>query len=110
LSTTATTSEFDVDRLHAAVDRVTIERREEADQPLPGVFMGVLHASRQFEHQLESGEVIRGKADPGLDLSTLVDWDLKPCVAHVRVIRWTRAGREFKRFTLQRLERPMRAS
>jgi len=105
LSTVTTTSEFTADRLSAAVDRVTIERREEADQPFPGVFMGVLHASRQFEHQLESGEVIRGKADPGLDLSTLVNWDLKPCIAHVRVIRWKRAGREYKRFTLQRLER-----
>ena len=92
------------ERLDAAVDRVTIESREEADQPLPGVFMGVLHASRSFEHKLGSGEVIRGKADPNLDVSTLVDWDLKPCIAHVRVVRWTRAGREHKRFTLRRLE------
>lgn len=104
LSTATTTSEFAADRLSAAVERVTIERREEADQPLPGVFLGVLHASRQFEHKLGSGEVIRGKADPALDLSTLVEWNLKPCIAHVRVIRWTRAGREYKRFTLQRLE------
>jgi hypothetical protein len=110
LSTATTTSEFTPDRLRAAVDRVTIESREEADQPLPGVFMGVLHASRSFEHQLDSGEVIRGKADPTLDLSSLVEWDLKPCIAHVRVVRWTRAGREHKRFTLRRLENPSRTS
>ena len=106
LSTATMTSEFTTERLHAAVERVTIERREEADQPLPGVFMGVLHASRQFEHKPDSGEVIRGKAAPELDLSTLVRWDLKRCIAHVRVLRWTRAGREYKRFTLQRIEGP----
>jgi hypothetical protein len=110
LSTATTTSEFTPDRLRAAVDRVTIESREEADQPLPGVFMGVLHASRSFEHKLDSGEVIRGKADPTLDLASLVEWDLKPCIAHVRVVRWTRAGREHKRFTLRRLENPSRMS
>ena len=37
--------------------------------------MGVLYASRSFEHKLDSGEVIRGKADPTLDLSSLVEWD-----------------------------------
>jgi hypothetical protein len=110
LSTATTTSEFTPDRLRAAVDRVTIESREEADQPLPGVFMGVLHASRSFEHKLDSGEVIRGKADPTLDLASLVKWDLKPCIAHVRLVRWTRAGREHKRFTLRRLESPGRKS
>ena len=110
LSTATTTSEFTPDRLRAAVDRVTIESREEADQPLRGVFMGVLHASRSFEHKLDAGEVIRGKADPTLDLSSLVEWDLKPCIAHVRVVRWTRAGREHKRFTLRRLENPSRTS
>jgi len=46
--------------------------------PLPALFMGVLHASRSFEHKLDSGEVIRGKADPSVELSTLVNWDLKP--------------------------------
>lgn len=104
LSTATMMSEFTTERLQAAVDRVTIESREEADQPLPGVFMGVLHASRSFEHKLDSGEVIRGKADPTLDLSTLVGWNLKPCIAHVRVVQWTRAGRDHKRFTLRRLE------
>ncbi len=108
LSTATTISEFTPDRLRAAVDQVTIESREEADQPLPGVFMGVLHASRQFEHELDSGRVIHGKADPTLDLSTLIDWYLKPCIAHVRVVRWTRAGREHERFTLRRLESPAR--
>jgi len=72
--------------------------------------MGVLHASRSFEHKLDSGEVIRGKADPSLDLASLVDWYLKPCIAHVRVVRWTRAGREHKRFTLRRLESSGRKS
>jgi hypothetical protein len=110
LSTAKTISEFTAERLDAAVDRVTIESREEADQPLPGVFMGVLHASRSFEHKLDSGEVIRGKADPSLELSTLVDWDLKPCIAHVRVVQWTRAGREHKRYTLRRLESSSRPS
>jgi hypothetical protein len=110
LSTARTTSEFTAERLDAAVDRVTIESREEADQPLPGVFMGVLHASRSFEHKLDSGEVIRGKADPSVELSALVDWDLKPCIAHVRVVRWTRAGREHKRYTLRRLESSSRPS
>lgn len=38
------------------------------------------------------------------DLSNLVEWDLKPCIAHVRVMRWTRAGREHRRFSLRRLE------
>jgi hypothetical protein len=106
LSTTTMSSEFTAERLHTAVDRVTIERREQVDQPLPGVFLGVLHGSRQFEHKLESGEVVRGKADPALDLATLVDWYLTPCIAHVRVVRWTRGGREFTRFTLQRLQAP----
>jgi hypothetical protein len=110
LSTVRTSSEFTADRLQAAVERVTIESREQADQPLSGVFMGVLYASRQFEHKLDNGEVIRGKADPTLDLSTLVEWDLKPCVAHVRVVRWTRAGREHKHYTLRRLEAPARPS
>jgi hypothetical protein len=110
LSTATTTSEFTKERLDAAVDRVTIESREEADQPLSGVFMGVLHASRSFEHKLDSGKVIRGKADPTLDLSAVVAWNLKPCIAHVRVVRWTRAGREHERFTLHRLESPTRES
>jgi hypothetical protein len=110
LSTAMTTAEFTPERIRAAVDQVTVESREEADQPLPGVFMGVLHSSRQFEHKLDNGEVIRGKADPSLDLSMLVAWDLKPCVAHVRVVRWTRAGREHKRYTLRRIEGPPGAS
>jgi hypothetical protein len=110
LSTATTIAEFTSERLRAAVDQVTIESREEADQPLPGVFGGVLHSSRQFEHELDNGDVIRGKADPGLELSALVAWYLKPCIAHVRVVRWTRAGREHKRYTLRRLESPAHSS
>jgi hypothetical protein len=105
LSTATTISELTTERLRAAVDQVTIERREDPDHPLSGVFMGVLHASRQFEHQLDNGDVIHGRADPTLDLSTLVHWSLKPCIAHVRVVRWTRSGREHERFMLRRLER-----
>jgi len=105
LSSARTVAEFSAERLRAAVERVTIESREEADQPLTGVFMGVLHASRTFEHRLDSGEIIRGKADPALDLSTLIAMHLQRGVAHVRVLQWTRGGREYKRYTLRRLER-----
>lgn len=90
--------------LHAAMDPVTIDRREDADHALPGVFLGVLHASRRFEHRLTSGDVIRGIAEPGLDLSTLVAWYLQRCIAHVRVLRWTRTGREHRRYMLRRLD------
>jgi hypothetical protein len=102
--------------LESRLQEVTIEltslhstpaRAAEAELVLPGVFMGVLHASRTFEHQLDSGEIIRGGVEPTLDLTTLIDLHLQPCTAHVRVLHWTGDGREDKRYTLRRVERPL---
>jgi hypothetical protein len=82
---------------------------------LGGTLTEIHHASPRREERVKS--VRRQHApqagredDSTLDLSSLVEWDLKPCIAHVRVVRWTRAGREHKRFTLRRLEGPGRTS
>lgn len=98
-------AEFSSDAVAAAVERAAAERKDEEDVPMSGRFLGVLHGSRTFEHEV-GGEVIKGKADPDLDLPELVRWDLKVCVAHVRVLKWTRAGKEYRRYTLLRISPP----
>lgn len=98
-------AEFSAEAVVAAAERAAAERREEKDVPMRGRFLGVLHGSRTFEHEV-GREVIKGKADPDLELSELVQWDLKECVAHVRVFKWSRAGKEYHRYTLLKLSPP----
>jgi hypothetical protein len=102
IQTSQLQAEFSTETVMAAVERAAAERKEEEDVPMPGRFLGVLHGSRTFEHEV-GGEVIKGKADPELELSELVSWDLKQCVAHVRVLKWTRAGKEYRRYTLLKI-------
>lgn len=67
----------------------------------------MLHGSRTFEHRSDDGVVIKGKADPSLDLATVAIWDLHPCTLRVRVKRWTRNGHEFRRrYALLGIEPP----
>jgi hypothetical protein len=66
LSTATTTSEFTPDRLRAAVDRVTIESREEADQPAARRVHG--RAARlavvRAQARLRGGDPGKGRPDP----------------------------------------------
>jgi hypothetical protein len=102
LATSRRVTEFGYERIAAAVDRVSVRWRDEFEERLLGTFYGALHGSRTFEHKLETGEVIKGKADPQLDLAALSQWTQRRCVAHLRVKLWQKgtAGRVYKRYML----------
>ena len=105
LATATRTTEFDYDRIAAAMDRASVTIQDEQDKRVLGVFLGALGGSRVFEHQADA-ERIRGKADPNLDLTALTEWQYKQCVAVLRVTRWQRGGRTLLRYTLLGLEAP----
>ncbi|MEJ7601435.1 MAG: hypothetical protein WKG01_26260 [Kofleriaceae bacterium] len=101
LNSARTNAEFDRNRVDAAIERINVEWHAERTERLLGVFGGVLSDSRSFEHRPhDTVTTIRGKADSQLALETLVEWWGKQCVAVVRVRRWQRGAREFKRYTL----------
>ncbi len=100
LETWDATASLDVQALALASERVSLEFREEAHVEMPGVFQGVLHVSKAFEHRAADGTVVKGKADPGVDPSALTAWIDVPCVALVKRVTWQRAGRQYARYTL----------
>lgn len=100
LSSARINAEFDRTRVDAAIERVNVEWRDEHTERILGVFGGVLSDSRSFEHQPHDAALIRGKADPQLALEPLLQWWSKESLAVVRVKRWQRGAREFRRYTL----------
>lgn len=95
---------FKTDDLTAATERASAQRTETEDEPIPGKFLGVLLDSRRFEHKaLDSGEVLRGKVAEDVDLSELLQWTGKSCVAHMQVVTLARGMREQRRYMLFRL-------
>lgn len=95
---------FDAAKVSAAVARATAERTEEVDAPVLGTFLGVLAGSGKFEHRAENGSVLAGRISPSRRPEELVEWFNKKCVAHLRVMTLRKSGREWKRYTLLRIE------
>jgi hypothetical protein len=95
---------FDAARVSAAVARATAERTEEIDIPMPGTFLGVLAGSGKFEHRSESGSVLAGRISTNRRPEEFADWFNKRCVAHLRVMTLRKSGREWKRYSLLRIE------
>lgn len=101
LNSARTNAEFDRGRVDAAIERIDVEWQAERTERVLGVFGGVLSDSRSFEHRPHDAETtIRGKADPQLALEPLLPWWGRECVAIIRVKRWQRGAREFRRYTL----------
>lgn len=94
------TMKIDAQTIELANERVSIEWRDEAHLEIRGVFKGVLHVSRAFEHRAADGSLVKGKADPSVDLTTLDGWIDRPCAAQVKQVSWQRAGKQFARYTL----------
>lgn len=95
---------FDAARVSAAVARATAERNEEIDTPIPGTFLGVLAGSGKFEHRSGDGSVLSGRVSTHRRPEEFADWFNKRCVAHLRVMTLRKSGREWKRYTLLRIE------
>lgn len=95
---------FDAARVSAAVTRATAERTEEIDTPIPGTFLGVLAGSGKFEHRTEDGGVLAGRVSANRRPEEFADWFNKRCIAHLRVMTLRKSGREWKRYTLLRIE------
>jgi hypothetical protein len=95
---------FEPQDIATAAERASAQRTEIEDQPVPGVFLGVLLDSRRFEHKsLDSGEVLRGKVADDVDPRGLLQWTDKECVAHMQVVTLARGMREQRRLSLLRL-------
>lgn len=95
---------FDADRVDAAVARVTAERTEEIDIPIPGVFLGVLAGSGKFEHRTDTGSILAGRVSANRRPEEFADWFNRNCIAHLRIVTLSKSGRELKRYTLLRIE------
>lgn len=95
---------FDAAQVSAAVTRATAERTEETDIPIPGTFLGVLAGSGKFEHRTDEGSILAGRVSANRRPEEFADWFNKNCVAHLRVMTLRKSGREWKRYTLLRIE------
>lgn len=97
---------FDAARVNAALARVTAERTEEIDIPVSGTFLGVLAGSGRFEHRAKDGSLLAGRVSKNRRPEEFAEWFNAVCVAHVRVVTLRKPGREWKRYTLLRIEPP----
>lgn len=96
---------YEARTLAAAVERASAERNESNEEPVPGLFLGILLDSGRFEHRAEfDGEVIRGKVSSDVDPRSFSGWVDKPCIAHFHVVTLRRPGKELKRYTLLDLQ------
>lgn len=94
------------EQIATAAERVRKTHIDEREVAVQGVLTGVLTKGRQFEFQVEgSGEIIRGRiASSILDPLTLKPfWDAR-AVAHLRVVRVERAGKEQRTYSLTGIE------
>lgn len=95
---------FDTARVSTAVARASAEFTEEVDIPMPGTFLGVLAGSGKFEHRTDSGSLLAGRIATNRQPGDFANWFNKSCVAHLRVVTLRKSGREWKRYTLLRIE------
>lgn len=91
----------DVGRAVEAVEAVTVTEEE---QRIPGVFGGAHLASHRFEHTPPGGSSIYGTLDPGVDPRSVQPWYDRACIAHVRVVMTTAAGKSRRAYVLLGLD------
>jgi hypothetical protein len=100
----------DPDEIAQAAERTETARTED-DQPIPGILRGILPETRRFELlRSDTGEIITGRiwrelADPDELKHRYEDQEV---VAHMRVVTFSRRGKERHKYELRRLTAKMR--
>jgi hypothetical protein len=103
--------QLDVAMVALAAERTEAVFDERHDVPVEGVLVGVAPESRTFELQGPDGQLLRGRISSEIEDANLrainPTWASQACVARLRIVTITRAGRSRTRYTLRRIE-PLR--